>query len=709
MSVKGLVQHNALMNIFASQVGSHVGGALLGLVYWILAARALTPDQLGLGAALVAAMTLLSMLGLSGVGTLLLERFKFDAVRDRWPLFTTGMATAAVGGAVVTLLYIAVAKVADFSGVLGEVSPLHLLLLVTATAIATVCAAFDQAAIGMGASGVQLRRNLAASVLRIGFLIAAVALDFRSGEVILLSWIFGLVGSLVVSRIRHHVLPRYEVTAQQRWDLVRAHWSTALSHHGLTLALASSSLMLPVVVASMMSAEPTAHFSQARLLADTALAIPYFLTIALFATVHDLEGFRLKARRTIVLGMVLAVVVFAGVALFGRILFLPFGSEYVQASPPLLTLMLAGGPVLVIKDHFAVLRRLQGKRISGAVTMAVWAAAELAGAIAGGLKGSPAMVCVGWLAASAACAVIAIPVLWRGIRQAPAAPPPTGVPSPAEADRVLAEFWTSYVDAGRDRVRYLLRDPRRTLRVLRAIRNLTVVRAGGPTESPGGRAVRETLEMRGAYGMPARWFGTAALEVPTVASEHLEGARAQTLRRKIRAATKRGITCRAVGPAERAGLLAIANAAEQVHRDEQYRVLVPHNDDLLEHDLWLVAEDGSGEPLLLSVIPVDGAFATLRYFRTLGTGEEYSLSRYLATHAVVAELSRRKVRWLLDTAPSGGQTNGVRHFQRMVGFGYVRIVRVASRPAPVPEAVDAGEDARDDVRDTRPEMQATPR
>jgi hypothetical protein len=91
-----------------------------------------------------------------------------------------------------------------------------------------------------------------------------------------------------------------------------------------------------------------------------------------------------------------------------------------------------------------------------------------------------------------------------------------------------------------------------------------------------------------------------------------------------------------------------------------------------------VAEDGAGKPLLLAVIPVDGELATLRYFRTLGGGDLYSLSRYFATHALVAELSKRGVRWLLDTEPPGAQKNGVRHFQRMVGFRYVRL-RVVSR------------------------------
>lgn len=688
MSASRLLKHPQLLNIFASQVGSHVSGGVLGLVFWMLAARAMTPEQVGLGAALIAAMALLSMLGLFGIGTLLLERFKFVAVVERWPLFTTGLTTAAAASAIVAAIWIVLSGVAHFDGVLGDLSPATLLLLVMATAVAATCAAFDQAAIGMGASSIQLRRNILASCMRIAFLAVAIALDFKGGEVILVSWMVGLIGSLLASRIRRHVLPRSGVTTRQRWHLVRDHWTAAVSHHGLTLALASGGLMLPVVVASTMPAEETAFFSQAWLLADAALAIPYFLTIALFATAHDLEAFRPKARRTMVLGMVIALVLFGGGALLGRMLLSLFGSQYARESFPLLLILLAAAPVLVIKDHFAMLCRVRGKRTTGAAVMACWTAAELTGAIVGGMFGRPATVCLGWLAASATCSIIVLPVLLRAIRRAAA--PPSDSAAADDADRALAEFWNSYVDDGRKGVRYFLRHPRRSSRVLRAIRDLTVLRVVGPSASAGGRAVRHVVDLGGPYGVPARWWGTAALAIPGDATEHLQGTHAQTLRRKIRAAQRNGISCRPVRPEERIDLLKQANAVEQVHRDEQYRVLAPNNDDLLEHDLWLVAEDGDGVPLLLAVIPTDGELATLRYFRTLGAGERYSLSRYIATHAVVVELSKCGVRGLLDTTPSGAQTNGVRHFQRMVGFRYVRLVKVdpaeestASQPHPV--------------------------
>ena len=245
--------------------------------------------------------------------------------------------------------------------------------------------------------------------------------------------------------------------------------------------------------------------------------------------------------------------------------------------------------------------------------------------------------------------------------------------APDTSEPQLAEFWTAYVDSPWRGPRYLLRHPVRLWRAVRATRQLPVVEAR-PSDRPGGRAIRATLSTRGPLGAPARALGTAMLGVPADPQDYVTGSSAQTLRRKIRAAERAGVTWRAVAdPDERQRLLKVANEAERHHPDPTYRVADPDNDDLLDHDLWLVAEDRDGEPLLLSVTPVDGELATLRYFRTLGRGTAHSDSRYLMTHALVVELSRLGVRWLIDTEPPGAQKNGLRHFQRMVGFRYGRI------------------------------------
>jgi O-antigen/teichoic acid export membrane protein len=409
-----------LFAVFASLVGSQLNGALFGLIFWTLAARALAPEQVGVGAALVAAMNLLSAFGVLGIGTLLLERVKVVSATDRRALLSTGLGIAGMGGALIATAWVCLCALVHLSGALGDLSLFAALLLIGTTGIAAICSAFDQAVIGMGISGMQVRRNLVASILRTAVLAGAIALGVRSGQAILFAWTVGFVGSLFATPLRRHLPPHVRVTIGQRINLVRNYWVAAVGHHGLTLTVSSSSLILSVVVASLMSATQTAYFQQARLLGDTIIPLPYYLTIALFATAGGLEGFRRKAPRTLIIGMLLALAIIVGGALFGRVLLLMFGPDYAQQSWPILLLLLSGGPALVIKDHFVVLRRLQGRRRQGMVTMALWTAAELAGAVTGGLLGGMTMLILGWLVMSAVCALVALPAVMRAVRREPA-------------------------------------------------------------------------------------------------------------------------------------------------------------------------------------------------------------------------------------------------------------------------------------------------
>lgn len=242
-----------------------------------------------------------------------------------------------------------------------------------------------------------------------------------------------------------------------------------------------------------------------------------------------------------------------------------------------------------------------------------------------------------------------------------------------ESERALAAFWDDYVDEGRRGVRHAFARPRESWSAFRAIRRLPRIEAA-PTTSDAGRAVRRVLAARASYGIPGRLLGTAVLEVPPDPDDYLLGRRARTLRRKVRSAERQGLKVRRVDdPSERDELVALANRAERSHADPAYRVPAPENDDLLGHDVWLTVEDHEGRPLLLAVTPVDGELSILRYFRTLGSGDAHSDARYLATSALVAELAHHGVRYLVDTATPAEQTNGLRHFQRMVGFRYARV------------------------------------
>ena len=232
----------------------------------------------------------------------------------------------------------------------------------------------------------------------------------------------------------------------------------------------------------------------------------------------------------------------------------------------------------------------------------------------------------------------------------------------------------AYRDSGLSAEQHLVRHPVRSAAMVLGALRLPVVRAE-LSQTVQGRVLHRALTRRLAPGVRFGASGVAVLAVPADVADYSAGAEKQTLRRKVRAARKRGITHRPVSdPAERRALLHLADEAERAHRDPTYRNAEPDIADLLDYDLWMVAEDRAGTPVLLAVIPIDGEWSMLRYFRTIGSGPDQSDARYLMTAELVAALSARGVRHLLDTTHPLDLSNGLRHFQRMVGF---RLVRVA--------------------------------
>jgi hypothetical protein len=238
-------------------------------------------------------------------------------------------------------------------------------------------------------------------------------------------------------------------------------------------------------------------------------------------------------------------------------------------------------------------------------------------------------------------------------------------------ESALSEYLREFVDRAGSPLDHVLRQPVATVRAYRDLLALPVhtVEIGGSVE---GDAIRQEFSRH----RNRRWLLglSTVLEVPRDPAEYRSGSSKQTLRRKTRAAQAKGVTWRAVeDDAERRHLLELANLHERVNEREQYRQEEPDNDDLLDYRLWLLASSADGAPLLLSVTPYDGDWASLRYFRTLSCDPAGSDARYWMTDVLVEHLSRLGVRFLIDTAVPHWLPNGLRHFQRMLGFSLVRL------------------------------------
>ena len=165
------------------------------------------------------------------------------------------------------------------------------------------------------------------------------------------------------------------------------------------------------------------------------------------------------------------------------------------------------------------------------------------------------------------------------------------------------------------------------------------------------------------------------LTLPTDGTPYNEGRARATQRRKARSALKLGVTSRVITDrAERISLLEKSADFERVDPNETYRETDPDNRELLDVDLWMAAfhED---EPVMLVIIPVDGDFAALSYFRTLTHTDASSAARYLMTERLAEELVSRDVRYLCDHVNPLRLRPGLFHFAQMVGFRVVRVQR----------------------------------
>lgn len=241
-----------------------------------------------------------------------------------------------------------------------------------------------------------------------------------------------------------------------------------------------------------------------------------------------------------------------------------------------------------------------------------------------------------------------------------------------EREAMLSGFFEAFVDREQRASVFVLSRPRESLSALIALYRLPRLTAN-LTVSVEGAAIRHGLS-RSVSGRTVLHSATAVLALPEDAASYSVGASKQTLRRKIRAARKLGVHWREIADsAERSDLLQRAHDSEREHQQEAYRIEDPANFDLLNYGLWLVAYSADDRPLLLCVAPIDGEWALLRYFRTLGAGQEFSDARYLMTEVLVEQLVAAGVRYLADSKSPFNLTNGLRHFQRMLGYRTFRV------------------------------------
>lgn len=347
----------------------------LGYVFWLLAARLVTPEELGLGAAITAVATAVSVSVHLGGGMLLVERLPRHEGTAGWWSRLLALAVVEVV-ATVAVAAVAVLVLSDGTAFRGAfAAPLNVFVFVLGTCAWTGTNVLSYAFISLRRSGRGLLLNGAVSsakLLIFGLLtvsghdafsvFTSWALAGTAGVVVgtaLLPWWWGGVSRPELARSRPAV--RREVAASFCW------------HHLTSCAGVLVPLLLPVIVVMRISAADNAYFYTTWMVGGILLTVSQSVSSSLFAEGSwSATEIRRKMVTAIRLTAAILVVPVAVVLAAGGEILRVFGPGFAEhGTVLLLTLVVAAVPDAVTSLAVAVLRVYRQVRFAAGLNAAM--------------------------------------------------------------------------------------------------------------------------------------------------------------------------------------------------------------------------------------------------------------------------------------------------------------------------------------------------
>jgi len=385
--------------------------ALLGFVYWWLAARSFPAAAVGVQSALMSAMAFVGMLGEAGFGTMLVGEALSEG--DRGAAMIAAAVLAGTGATLILALPV--------GGLFLHYAWMKLpvaVLFVLGCALTGCCFVVDGALVGLLHGKWQLYRNTLLAVLKLGLLLIAVAMT-RNGAAIILTWIVSLGISLAVVCWHASMRSVLILTAPDFRSLSRR-ISVVMRHHVLNLAVMAPFFIMPLVVSVCVGPEVNAAFYAGWMIFFVGQLVPVSLTTVLFAVgAVDSALQPLRLRFSFVLSLGFSVVVAGILALFSDHILGLFNPAYPALAGSAVRLFGLGLLGAVVKQHYILLMRMRGKMMTAALRLGLGACLEIGLAAAGGVAGGVAWLTVGWLVAVTVQVAFLLPPVLRFLRSAP--------------------------------------------------------------------------------------------------------------------------------------------------------------------------------------------------------------------------------------------------------------------------------------------------
>jgi len=334
-SLRGSLFLNSLFLILNTLAGS-----AFGFLFWGLAVRLCAPAQIGLGAAYITAVTLLSNLGDIGLG-IALVRFASSMKDEKVTFINSGLVAVAGITLLLTVGFVAIAPM--WSSEFGTLtrSGFHIGLFTSVSLLFSVVQFLDRLYIAFQVTHFMLARNVLANLFRIGLMIA---LSRSLGAIGLLLAIGG--GALVTLGLSAmvfapQVVPGYWPRLDFAWSLFRDKIRYSLGNHFSQLVWSAPPLIYPLIILSLLGAEANACFYISWMISNLLFVVPTAVATSAFARYAKCADTGEKTLGwTMRLTLIGLVPIVLGLASSSSLLLSVFGGEYVTGGQSLLKLLL---------------------------------------------------------------------------------------------------------------------------------------------------------------------------------------------------------------------------------------------------------------------------------------------------------------------------------------------------------------------------------
>jgi len=359
---KEFLKHHLSISLYRNSYSLVMAGIVtsaLGLLFWVIAARLYSPEDVGLASATISAVILLSSIAYLGLGIGLI-RFIPSAGERSISLINSSLTVAGLTSLVVSAIFIG--GVGLWSPALSYLQerPIYAILFLVFTLVWTLSHLVDETFISKRAAHFTLIKNAISSVLKIILLLVPVF--FMGAISIFLSAAMGMMVGVLISLLFFLplIFKRYLPIPTLRRDLIRRIIPYSLGNYIGLLLWGLPAMIYPLIVVNALGAEATAYFYIAWAIASIVFMIPIAISFSVLAEGSYYEELLIPSiRKSLLLCTVILVPSILILCALGSKLLLLFGATYSQESLTLLIVLAFSSLPLMVNQFYITVNRVR--------------------------------------------------------------------------------------------------------------------------------------------------------------------------------------------------------------------------------------------------------------------------------------------------------------------------------------------------------------